>query len=409
MFSKSLWAALLIASPATMLEAKPGVVVSYDMLPRLVRSQNPELTAARVRIREALARSAKAGRHANPELETSVEQNSRFREWKAEIGFTQRFPVTDRLRLEREIGLTEVKAAEAEVREVERQLVAAAREAMVEIQALRQRRDLLVRQRKLSEEFATFLDQVAGKGEGSPLDAGMAQIEAAGVDLTLRQIDAEEAAATGRLKTALGTPAGTPLGISGTLPPPARAAASANPARRADLQARTIAAEAAGRGVDLERARKYEDLEAGIFAGTERREDAPNGFDREALVGLRLRIPLPLWNDNRAAVDEAEAKHQRARLEADALEKSIRLESETTRAEMDRWAKLVSEIEQTLLPLADKQAAEAEKAFRNGQGDLQTVFRSREKHLAIASSRLDALRQFHLARVRHDAANGNSN
>ena len=176
MFPKSLWAALLIASPATMLEAEPGVVVSYDMLPRLVRSQNPELTAARVRIREALARSAKAGRHANPELETSVEQNSRFREWKAEIGFTQRFPVTDRLRLEREIGLTEVKAAEAEVREVERQLVAAAREAMVEIQALRQRRDLLVRQRKLSEEFATFLDQVAGKGEGSPLDAGMARI-----------------------------------------------------------------------------------------------------------------------------------------------------------------------------------------------------------------------------------------
>ena len=120
MFPKSLWAALLIASPATMLEAEPGVVVSYDMLPRLVRAQNPELTAARVRIREALARSAKAGRHANPELETSVEQNSRFREWKAEIGFTQRFPVTDRLRLEREIGLTEVKAAEAEVREVER-------------------------------------------------------------------------------------------------------------------------------------------------------------------------------------------------------------------------------------------------------------------------------------------------
>lgn len=409
MFYKLSWAALLIASSATMLKAEPGVVVSYDMLPRLVRSQNPELSAARVRIGEALARCAKAGRHANPELETTIEQNSRFREWKAEIGFTQRFPVTDRLRLEREIGLTEVRAAEAEVREVERLLIAAAREAMVEIQALRQRRDLLVRQRKLSEEFATFLDEAAGKGEGSPLDAGMARIEAAGVDLTLLQIHAEETAVTGRLKTVLGTPAGTPLGISGTLPPPGRATASATPSRRADLQARNIAAEAAGRGVDLERARKYEDFEAGIFAGTERKEDAPNGFEREALVGLRLRIPLPLWNDNRAAVDEAEAKHQRARLEAAALEKSIRLESETTLAEMSRWAKLVTEIEQTLLPLADKQAAGAEKAFRNGQGDLQTVFRSREKHLAISISRLDALRQFHLARVRHDAANGNSN
>jgi hypothetical protein len=35
------------------------------------------------------------------------------------------------------------------------------------------------------------------------------------------------------------------------------------------------------------------------------------------------------------------------------------------------------------------------------------VFRSREKRLDLANSRLDALRQFHLARVRHDAALGN--
>jgi len=39
--------------------------------------------------------------------------------------------------------------------------------------------------------------------------------------------------------------------------------------------------------------------------------------------------------------------------------------------------------------------------------DIQTVFRSREKSLQLASTRLDALREFHLARVRHEAALGN--
>jgi hypothetical protein len=57
--------------------------------------------------------------------------------------------------------------------------------------------------------------------------------------------------------------------------------------------------------------------------------------------------------------------------------------------------------------LAEAHVSAAETAFRSGQGDLQAVFRSREKRLDLANSRLDALRQFHLARVRHDATLGN--
>ena len=64
-----------------------------------------------------------AGRLSNPDLETSFESNSDFREGKFEIDFSQRFPVTDRLQLEKDVSLTELKASEAEVREVERQIV----------------------------------------------------------------------------------------------------------------------------------------------------------------------------------------------------------------------------------------------------------------------------------------------
>ena len=85
----------------------------------------------RLRIREALGRSAQAGRHANPDLESSFENDPRFREWRAEIGFSQRFPVTDRLRREKEIGRTEIRTAEAEVREVERGLITSARQAVI--------------------------------------------------------------------------------------------------------------------------------------------------------------------------------------------------------------------------------------------------------------------------------------
>lgn len=402
-------AALLLALASPMLHAEPGLVVSYDSIVQRVRSQNPDLAAARVRIREALGRSLKAGRHANPELESSVEHDPRFREWKAEVGFSQRFPVTNRLRLEKEISLTEIKAAEAEVREVERGLIAAAREAMVEILALRQRRALLDQQRTLSNELTGFLEEVAAKGEGSLLDAGQARIEAAGLDAEMRLLDAREAGVIGHLKTFLGMPPGTPLHVAGSLPPARLPGGSVDPDRRADFQAKKLAAQAAAQGVALEQARKYDDIEAGLFAGTERREDVPDGHDREAIVGVRLKIPLPLWNKNEGAIEEAKAKQERTELEAKALVRGIRLEAEAARAEMEQWAKLVNDIDQTLLPLADAQAAEAEKAFRNGQGELQTVFRSREKRLELATSELESLRQFHLARVRHEAALGDSN
>ncbi|RYD61235.1 MAG: hypothetical protein EOP83_17525, partial [Verrucomicrobiaceae bacterium] len=150
----------------------------------------------------------------------------------------------------------------------------------------------------------------------------------------------------------------------------------------------------------------YDDVEAGIFAGAEKTEDAPEGYDKEALVGLRFKVPLPLWNKNEGAIQEAQARKERKEKEANALARSIHLEAEAARAEMEQWSKLIEELNGTLIPLAEEQATAAEDAFRQGQGEIQTVFRNREKRLQLAGARLDALQQFNLARVRHEAAAG---
>ena len=119
---------------------------------------------------------------------------------------------------------------------------------------------------------------------------------------------------------------------------------------------------------------------------------------------LRFNIALPLWNKNEGAIQEAEAKKTRKEKEAVALGRGIRLEAEAARAEMEEWAKMIGEINGTLLPLADEQTKLAEAAYRNAQGEIQSVLRSREKRLQLAAARLDALREFHLARVRHETA-----
>lgn len=389
---------------ASLAEAEPGVIISLESVGARVNAQNPDLAAARLRIREALGRNKQSGRLANPELDFEASHDPRFRERSIAIGFSQRFPVTDRLRLEKEVSATEVKVAEAEVSEVKRQLVAQAREGIVNVLAIRKRRDLLKEQSTLSKEFSDFLAGVAEKGEGSPLDAGQAKLEASSLALEMRQLDATEAAAVGGLKPLLGVRPNEPLYVSGVLPEVAIPGVAVDPSKRPDFQAAALDAKAAAQGVALEQSKRYEDVEAGVFAGAERREDAPEGYDSESMLGVRFKIPLPLWNKNEGAIEEAQAKQERKEKEATALARNIRLEAEAARAEMMEWEKLLSETGNTLLPLADEQAKAAEEAYRKGQGELQAVFRNREKRMQLQAARLDALREFHLARVRYESA-----
>jgi cobalt-zinc-cadmium efflux system outer membrane protein len=347
-----------------------------------------------------------SGRLPNPDLDTSFEHNSRFREGRLEIGFSQRFPVTDRLQLEKDVSLAELKAAEAEVREVERRITGKAREAVVKVLATRLRRELLREQIGVSLRFADFLAEVAAKGEGSALDAGQARLEATSLSMEIRQLDASETALVGELKPLLGMRAGEALSVGGSFPVPSLPAVAVDPARRPDFQAANLNAQAAAQGVALEQARRYDDVEGGIFAAAERTEDVPEGYDNEAIIGLRFKIALPFWNKNEGAIQEAEARKERMVKEAIALGRGIRLEAEAARAEMVQWKRLIDEIDGTLLPLADAQGKLAEEAYRNGQGEIQSVLRAREKHLQLSAARLDALREFHLARVRHETALG---
>jgi cobalt-zinc-cadmium efflux system outer membrane protein len=399
----ALSALISLGSP---LLAEPALVITLSGVPARIRSQNPDLAAARLRIDEAVGRMKQAGRLSNPELETSFEHNSRFREGRLEVGLSQRFPVTDRLRLEKGISVTRLKAAEAEVREVERQLIASAKTSVIEVLAIRQRRTLLQNRMELAAEFSEKLSAAATKGEGSALDAASARLEAASISANLRQLDASEAAAVGELKPLLGMQPGSSISVGGKLPAPVIPAAGTNPKLRPDFQAAILEIDAAKQGVDLEQARRYEDVEAGIFAAAEREEDVPDGYENEAIIGLGFRIPLPLWNKNEGAIEEARATHERRKLEASALARNIRLEAESDRAQMIAWAKLVRELDGTLIPLAEEQSKSADDAFAQAQTDIQTVFRSQEKGLELQAARLDALRQFHLARVRHEAASG---
>lgn len=396
---------IFIILSAQGIRAETSLVLTLDLLANRIHRQNPDLAAARVRIQEALGRVRQAGRLANPELQLSVEHNKDFNEGRVELGFSQRFPVTDRLRKEKSLSLTNVTIAETEVLEFERQLVAQARTVLLEVLAIRERRGLMEAQIKVNDDLAAAIRQAAAKGEGSLLEAGQAGIESARVSAELRQLDAREAGLVGSLKPLLGMAPNQGLVVTGKLPPmiiPPQGGSSARP----DLQTAKLEIGAAAQSVALEKSRRYGDVEAGVFTAAERTEDVPIGRKSEGLLGFQLKIPLPWWNKNEGGIEEAEALHQRKQLEHRALARNINLEVEAARSEMQKWAELVDDITNRLLPLADEQAANTESAWRNGQADFQAVLRARDQRLELAATRIDALREFHLASARHQAAIG---
>ena len=115
---------------------------------------------------------------------------------------------------------------------------------------------------------------------------------------------------------------------------------------------------------------------------------------------------MPFWNKNEGQVAEKTAAAERVRLEQAALGKQIRSDAENARKDMQMSHDLARETRDKLLPLVIEQTGKLEKAYESGQADLLTILRAREQRLQLEAAALDAVRDFHLARIRYETAIG---
>lgn len=371
------------------------------------RRLNPDLAAAQKRIDEARARVKQSGLLLNPALSTSFEQDPNFREVGGRIAFSQAFPITGRLRLEKDVTKAELAVAMAEVEDVERRIIGEARQSAVQFLALQRQMELRVQQLKVARELADYISVAAAKGEGSQLDAVQAKLEANQLEIDLRQLDAGSHQLVGTLKTLIGLKPSDSLSLYGSLKDismPAREELDLS--RRKDYGAAQASAFAASRAVKLEKAKKWQDITVGLFAGYAREEDAPRGLEDEQRVGFQLSIPLPFWNNNQGTVEERKATEGRLKASIVALDNRIRNEVRTDYLLMSTQATLAIDIESSLLPEARKQMENTTTAYHNGLVDLLKVLRARDQYLRLQSALLEARRDFHLARVRYETGLG---
>lgn len=371
-----------------------------------VSANNPQLRAARLRINEAQGQVVQSGRLSNPELELDLNKNVSSSEGGLEVTFAQRFPITNRLSVEKRISNQQLSIAKEEVKVAQKALTSKAQELAIEILHNRQRAQYLKKQSALLDEFANFIDDAAQLGELSPLDANQAKIESATLKSELSRIETRENISLNKLKAYIGLQPNRPLQLSGNLPNATIPSSNLALNNRPEYRAKLLEIEQAKDNIALQKANRYEDIEGRLFTSLDREEDAPEGLSNEGTIGAGISIPLQFYNKNEGNIQTARAQASRMAAEKTALALEIQQQVATERAKMKSWLAQTSKLTKNLIPLADDNAEQLDKAYRNGQAPFTSVLKARSQQLELQSQNIDNLEAFHKARVRYYAAIG---
>lgn len=381
-----------------------GVTLTPEGASAFALKHNPSLLAARLGIEEARGRLEKSGRLSNPELELEFNRNTRGSESATRVALLQRFPLTGRLRYEKAVSRALLAAAEFEFHEAERKLAAEVSGICVKLLVLREQRTLRSTQLENLQELARFQRKAAEAGEGSPTEALQVELEVRQMEIDRLQLAADEAVFLGEFRILLGSSVGESPVVEGRLPSPSAPASSLWTDRRPDVLAAQARADAARFSVKEQQARRVDDAGAGLSYGRARTIDAPNPIATDRVIGFRVTLPLPLWNSNTGGVYAAGATAARAQKELAAALLAASGETEAARQAMEAYAKIFTALDASALPQAAQLEEQLRASHARGQTPLIEVLRMRFRRLELQRQRLEVLREYHLARIRHLSA-----
>lgn len=369
---------------------------------------NRDLRAAAHLVNEAQGRREGSGHLANPELEIGGGPGLYGTDAAiAEIAIRQKFPLTARLRLEEQHADAEIAAAREEVLIARRRLIGSVKTDAVRLISLRDETALLRRQRDISRDLAAGARTRAERGEASQTETGFLELESADLADTIARTEAERAALLVDFRVKLGLRPDADADLAGDLPDARDDYGVPDPNACPECRKMTILAGAAQTAVELEQARKWDDISVGLFGQWEHTaDDGPTlRLHRNiGYAGVKVVIPLPLWNDNSGAVRTARARRERLRDELSAEILRLDGEAQSARRELDNLSARLPDLRDKLLPAARAQTELVKAALARGESVPADLFRALDKQVGIERRELTLRRDIALALVRLETA-----
>jgi cobalt-zinc-cadmium efflux system outer membrane protein len=283
-------------------------------------------------------------------------------------------------------------AAEAQFADAVRNLRQDVTLACIDVMAARSTRDLVAGNLRTFEDLVRVNRARLTAGSIAPSEARRSEVAMLQFRATVVRADLDLAAATARLRTLLGRPAGDPIAVDGDLrgasPSPSPDAAALRRlalASRPDLRALQLGQTRSTADLRLQEALGHIDYTVGAEY---RRQQGIAG--RGNSVGLFVSAPLPISSRNQGEIARASGELTQAERQIAAREAQIASEVESAAHEFDTMRDLVTAMEKELLAPATSARDTAEYTYRAGGATLLELLDAQRAFNDTMQSYVDA-------------------
>ena len=165
-----------------------------------------------------------------------------------------------------------------------------------------------------------------------------------------------------------------------------------------------------GRGdadIILAEAEKVPNLTAGLFYAQDRSTDATGAGEekvRDNLLGIRLSMPIPVFDKNQAGVQEARAKKSSSESRLLAASRNIEREVETAYASYLNSEKVLSLYKTNIIPQLEENLNLTQEAYRLGEVGILAVIQEQKKFFEVSEGYLAALHDRQTALVKLESS-----
>lgn len=399
--------ALLVSLVLLRAGSPSASALTLDQAVRQALTNNKDLRAAYFEVEKARGRLLQAGLWPNPELEFARKTDRAFnndREGTFSAEFMQAFPLAGRLRLATNAARVDVASAMVEIRNRERLLIGDLQKAFIEVLAADQRTAFREAQVKSGQELVALAGQRLAAGQASPVEANTAKIEIVRLQQEIALIEVERRTALNSLRLRLGLLPTAPLTLEGSLGQVAQQLANAPVPRdaaavRPDVQVLVLTGDRARAEALLARAAAWENIRLGLALERETQANETGGTDKMGFFGVRVTVPLPLWNRNQGRVAEQLATASQAEAQVQALKLTIRSEIETAQERARLLKEVLGSYDQQVLPLLQQSVETLRSGYAAGQTNLADVVQNRVQQFSLQASQAEAQRNYALALV----------
>lgn len=381
--------------------------ITVEQAVQMALEQNLDLKIQRQDLGMARGELLKAKVFSNPKLELQTENDNRFAnegEDGYSIGLSQTFFIGPKRRYRTGIAGLNIGVANKGIENVQRLLIARAREAFYAVLLLQEKREVAQELIEINRRLVRLTEGRFRQGYAPELDVGLARIQLQQAQQSRVQIEKDLSLARANLNLLLGRPAQAAFVAQGPFrdqeiqldPFQLRQTAFS---QRADLKAQEAVLEAAAMEIDLAKAERIPDVTFSLDYRRERSRFHPHGNvpDTDRFVGVGVSLPIPLFDRKRGEIAQAWARRKRASLELSLRRAVIEKEIVNAATRVEVAQRTFKRFRDGILPLAEDHFQLTQRAYAQGQAGILDVMEAQRRFSEARLGNLQALYEYNLA------------